>query len=79
MVCDFVKCHVCSWLLLSCAFLLVMDLKTTIYQNILHVRSYQLLSLAIELNHYMFKLDYISLAIGLMSMTVLMALRPLLM
>jgi len=59
MVCDFASCHVCSWLLLSRAFLLVVDLQTTSCQNILHVRSCHLLSLAIELNHYLFKLDYI--------------------
>jgi hypothetical protein len=59
MGCDFTSCHLCNWLMLSSDFLLVLDLKTTRYQNILHFRSCQSLSLAIELNDYLSKLDYI--------------------
>jgi hypothetical protein len=59
MVCDFASCHLCSWLVLSNDFLLVVDLKTTRYQNILYVRSCQSLSLTIEHNHCLFKSDYI--------------------
>jgi hypothetical protein len=59
MVCDCSRCNLCIWLVLNSAFLLVVDLKSTSYQNILHVRLCQSLSLAIEHNHYLFKLDYI--------------------
>jgi hypothetical protein len=59
MVCYCARCNLCNWLVLNSAFLLVVDLKTTSYQNILRVRVCQSLSLTVEHNHYLFKLDYI--------------------